>query len=160
VNTNFYYDPADAISKTWNVDKPEAIFHSEKVSAEDADGYLVSADGLFISEKMDGVKPNFGPSPFAAMMFNLGGLNPAKSKYHAIRSFPNNTDIVVDMAYDNPMITAQSGPDITDGRYVRVRMQHTLIEMPQNDFKPRLDDPRVGYFTENVTNLTTIPMLP
>jgi hypothetical protein len=160
VNTNFYYDPADAISKTWNVDKPEAIFHSEKVSAEDADGYLVSADGLFISEKMDGVKPNFGPSPFAAMMFNLGGLNPAKSKYHAIRSFPNNTDIVVDMAYDNPMITAQSGPDITDGRYVRVRMQHTLIEMPQNDFKPRLDDPRVGYFTENVTNLTTISPTP
>ena len=160
VNTNFYYDPADAVSKTWNVDKPEAVFHVEKISGQDDDGYLVSADGLFISEKMDAVKPNFGPSPFAAMMFNLGGLNPAKSKYHAIRSFPNNTDIVVDMAYDNPMISAQSGPDITDGRYVRVRMQHTLIEMPQNDYKPRLDDPRVGYFTENVTNLTTISPTP
>ena len=160
VNTNFYYDPADAVSKTSNVDKPEAVFHVEKISAQDDDGFLVSADGLFISEKMDNVKPNFGPSPFAAMMFNLGGLNPAKSKYHAIRSFPNNTDIVVDLAYDNPNITAQSGPDITDGRYVRVRMQHTLIEMPQNDYKPRLDDPRVGYFTENVTNLTSISPTP
>lgn len=160
VNTNFYYDPSDAVSKTWNVDKPEAVFHSEKVAGEDADGYLVSADGLFISEKMDGVKPNFGPSPFAAMMFNLGGLNPAKSKYHTIRSFPNNTDIVVDMAYDNPSTIAQSGPDITDARYVRVRMQHSLIEMPQNDFKGRLDDPRVGYFSENVTNLTSISPTP
>lgn len=160
VNTNFYYDPKDAVSKTWNVDKPEAVFYSDKVGGEDADGYLINADGLFISEKMDGVKPNFGPSPFAAMMFNLGGLNPTKSKYYTIRSFPNNTDIVVDMAYDNPNITAQTGADITDGRYVRVRMQHTLIEMPQNDYKPRLDDPRVGYFTENVTNLTSISPTP
>ena len=36
------------------------------------------------------------------MFFNLGGLNPTKSKYAEIRSFPNNTDVVVDLAYDNP----------------------------------------------------------
>lgn len=160
LNTNFWYNKNDAVSKTANVDKPEAIFHAEKVSGEDGEGYLINADGLFISEKMDAVKPNFGPSPFAAMQFNLGSLNPAKSKYATIRSFPNNTDIVVDMAYDNPYTIASGGADITDARYVRVRIQHTLIEMPQNDYKPRYDDPRVGYFTETVTDLTSTSPTP
>ena len=32
VNTSFWYDPANAVSKTANVDKPEAVFLSEKVS--------------------------------------------------------------------------------------------------------------------------------
>jgi hypothetical protein len=35
-------------------------------------------------------------------------------------------------------------------------MQHTFIEMPDNDYRPRLDDPRVGYFSQEVNNLTSI----
>ncbi len=160
VNTRFWYDPANAVSKTAEVDKPEAVFLAEKVNAEDGDGYLINADGLFISEKLDGVKPLIPPGPFASMFFNLGSLNPAKSKYYEVRSFPNNTDVVVDLAYDNPAPFNSGGPDITDARYVRVRMQHSLIEMPQNDFRPRADDPRVGYFSQFVNNQTSISPVP
>ena len=32
--------------------------------------------------------------------------------------------------------------------------------MPDNDFSPRFDDPRVGYFTEQVTDLTSISVTP
>jgi hypothetical protein len=160
VNTSFWYDPSNEVSKSASVDKPEAVFLSEKVVSEDGDGYLVSADGLFISEKMDPVKPIVPPSPFAAQQFNLGQLNIAKSKYAEVRSFPDNTDVVVDMAYDNPMALVGGGADITDARYVRVRMQHSLIEMPKNDFQPRLDDPRVGYFMQQVTDQTSIKPVP
>ncbi|MBC7949782.1 MAG: zinc-dependent metalloprotease [Chitinophagaceae bacterium] len=160
VNTSFWYDPMNAVSKTSTVDKPEAVFLAEKVVGEDGDGYLISADGLFISEKMDPVKPIFPPGPLAATTFNLGALNTAKSKYHQVRSFPDNTDIVVDMAYDNPNAIVGGGPDITDARYVRVRMQHSLIEMPKNDFRARRDDPRVGYFMQQVTDQTSITPVP
>lgn len=159
VNTRFWYDSLNAVSKTARVDKPEAVFYADKIAAEDSTGYLINADGLFISEKLDPVKPIF-TGPYAAQVFNLGALNPAKSRYYTIRSFPNNTDVVVDMAYDNPMATVDGGPDITDDRYVRVRMQHSLIEMPKNDFRPRLDDPRVGYFSEQVTDQTSISPVP
>ncbi len=160
VNTDFYYDKNNAISKTANVDKAEAVFYADKFSVEDSLGYLVSGDGLFISEKLDPVKPaSMGPNPFAQMMFGLGQLNSAKSKYNTIRSFPNNTDVVVDMAYDNPGAIVGS-PDITDPRYVRVRMQHSFIEMPNNNFKPRKDDQRVGYFMEPVTNMTSTSPVP
>jgi hypothetical protein len=160
VNNSFYYNPENPVSKTKNVDKPEAIFSSEKISAEDSSGYLVNADPLFISERMDPVKPVSQPVIFGAARFNLGNLNPAKSKYYTIRSFPNNTDIVVDLAYDNPNAFVSGGADITDPRYVRVRIQHSLIEMPQNNFKPRRDDPRVGYFTQQVTDQTSISAVP
>jgi hypothetical protein len=156
VNTGFYYDKNNPVSKTAEVDKPEAIFYNDKYSVEDADGYLVNVDALFLSEKLDPVKPIFAPSPNALFTFNLGGLNPTKSKYADLRSFPANTDVVVDLSYDNPTTLAQGGPDITDARYVRVRMQHSFIEMPKNDFRPRRDDPRVGYFTQQRNDQTSI----
>lgn len=160
VNTAFYYDSTNAVSKSKNVDKPEAIVLSEKVAAEDSVGYLIAADGLFLSEKLDPVKPVTPPSFFSMPSFGLGSLNPTKSRYASVRSFPSNTDVLVDLAYDNPMAFVSGGPDITDARYVRVRMQHSLMEMPRNDFKPRADDPRVGYFNQTVNDQTSISAVP
>lgn len=159
VNTSFYYDAANPISKTKDVDKPEAVFYAEKTNAEDEGGYLINADALFISEKLDPVKPTAIPGQ-PNFGFTLGGLNPTKSKYSTIRSFPDNTDIVVDMAYDNPNAFNPGGADITDARYVRVRMQHSLIAMPENSFRGRRDDPKVGYFMEQKTNQTSISPVP
>ncbi|MDP9230736.1 MAG: Matrixin, partial [Bacteroidota bacterium] len=122
VNTSFWYDKNNPVSKTADVDKPEAVFLAEKFVAEDSTGYLVNADGLFISEKMDPVKPIIPTSFFSSSVFNLGALNAAKSKYHQVRSFPNNTDVIVDLAYDNPNATVPGGADITDARYIRVCM--------------------------------------
>jgi hypothetical protein len=160
VNTAFYYDSNNPVSKTANVDKPEAVFYNDKFSIEDSLGYLVNVDALFLSEKMDPVKPAMMPSPMAAFTFNLGGLNPTKSKYANIRSFPNNTDVVVDLSYDNPNTLASGGPDVTDPRYVRVRMQHSFLEMPKNNFRSRRDDPRVGYFMQERNDQTSISPVP
>lgn len=160
VNTSFYYNKNNPVSKTANVDKPETIVLSEKITGEDSTGYLINADALFLSDKLDPVKPTMPPSAMSMYIFNLGMLNAQKSKYYNVRSFPDNTDVVVDLAYDNPNNIASSGPDITDGRYVRVRMQHSLIAMPENEYLPRRDDPRVGYFMEEVTDLTSISPVP
>jgi hypothetical protein len=160
VNTNFYYDKNNAVSKTAGVDIPEAIFLSEKVAAEDENGFLINADGLFLSEKMDPIKPAPSPGMPPGATFNMGNLNLAKSKVRKIRNFPKNTDVQVDLAYDNPAPSNAGGKDITDARYVTVCMQHTFIEMPQNDFRPRLDDPRIGYFGKEVNNQTSIDVVP
>jgi len=160
VNTSFYYDPTNAISRTKDVDKPEAVMSVERISGEDSTGFLINADGLFMTERLDPVKPISPPSFFSIPTFNLGGLNPMKSKYAAVRSFPNNSDIIVDLAYDNANAFVTSGPDITDARYVRVRMQHSFVAMPDNDFKPRRDDPRIGFFGHEVTDQTSMSATP
>ena len=160
VNTGLYYDKNNPVSKSAEVDKPEAIFFSDKYIIEDSLGYLVNGDGLFLSEKLDPVKPNMPPGPGSASIFNLGSLNQSKSKYAQLRSFSDNTDVVVDLSYDNPTVTANGGPDIADPRYVRVRMQHSFIAMPDNQFVPRKDDPRVGYFMTERDDLTSISPTP
>jgi hypothetical protein len=156
VNTNFWYDSTNAISKAANVDVPEAIFYSDKPAAEDSSGYLIAGDPLFLSEKLDPVRPVFPPGLPPTLVFNLGSLNSSKSKYDKIRSYPDNTDVTVDLAYENPVPFNGGGKDITDARYDRIRFQHSFLEMPKNDFRPRRDDPRIGYFSEEVDNLTTI----
>jgi hypothetical protein len=102
VNTNFWYDPNNAVSKAANVDVTEAVFYSAKIDGEDSTGFIVAGDALFISEKLDPVKPIISPGPAAVQVFNLGSLNAAKSGYKTVRSYPNNTDVVVELAYDNP----------------------------------------------------------
>lgn len=156
VNTNFWYDPANAVSKSANVDVTGAIFYSAKIDAEDSLGFIIPGDALFLSDKLDPIKPVIAPGPAASLVFNLGNLNTAKSGYKSVRSYPNNTDVIVELSYDNPAPINQGGKDITDARYNRISFQHSFIEMPQNDFHPRRDDPRVGYFTQEIDNLTSI----
>ncbi|MEP6846793.1 MAG: zinc-dependent metalloprotease [Panacibacter sp.] len=154
-NTNFYYDPANAVSKAADVDVSDAVFYADKIIAEDSTGYLVNADGLFISEKLDPVKPNFPPNVPPGVLFNVGNFVADKSGYEKIRSFPNNTDVIVSLAYDNPAPLNYGDKSITDARYVRVKMQHSFIAMPKNDYKPRFDDSRVGFFTQEQDDMTS-----
>jgi hypothetical protein len=156
VNTNFWYDANNAVSKAANVDVTEAVFYSTKIDAEDSLGFLIAGDALFLSDKLDPIKPVIPPGPAATQVFNLGNLNSAKSGYKSLRSFPNNTDVIVELAYDNPIPFNQGGKDITDARYNRIRFQHSFLDIPENDFHPRHDDPRVGYFTQEIENLTSI----
>ncbi|MBK9722522.1 MAG: zinc-dependent metalloprotease [Saprospiraceae bacterium] len=154
-NTNFYFDPNNPISKAANADVSDAIFYSEKVMAEDSLGFLINGDNLFLSEKLDPIRPFLPPTLPPGVVFNLGSLNKDKSRYIKLRSFPQNTDVVVNLAYENAAPINFGGRDITDARYVQVKMQHSFIEMPVNDYKPRMDDPRVGFFTQEVNNMTT-----
>src|SRR5436190_18848125 len=156
VNNSFYYDKNNAVSKAADVDVTGAVFYSDKVAAEDSSGYLVSGDGLFLSEKLDPIRPLIPPTIPPGTFFNLGTLNSAKSKYDKVRSFPNNTDVIVELAYDNPTPYNGGGKDITDARYNRIKFQHSFLEMPNSDYRPRRDDPRVGYFMQEVDNLTSI----
>jgi len=159
-NTNFYYDKANPVSKSADVDVSDAVFYSDKVAAQDSLGYLIAVDGLFLGDKLDPVKPVFPPTLPPGAVFNLGNLNTSKSKYQKIRSFPGNTDVVVELAYDNPVPLNGGGKDITDARYVRVKMHHSFLEVPKNDFRARRDDPRVGYFGSEVDNLTSLSPAP
>ncbi|CAN5632450.1 zinc-dependent metalloprotease [soil metagenome] len=155
-NTNYYFDSTNAVSKAAGVDVSDAIFFADKIVAEDSSGYLVNADGLFISEKLDPVKPNYPPNIPPGTVFNVGNLVADKSGYEKVRSFPKNTDIVVSLAYDNPAPQNYGDKSITDARYVRVKMQHSFIEMPVNNYKPRFDDPRVGFFTQQMDDMTSV----
>jgi hypothetical protein len=131
----------------------------EKIVAinEKTKEYLIDADELFLTEKLHQIKPSPSPmpSPFMGRMFTLGSLSKGKTRYENVRNYPENTDLIVRYVYDNPMPVVGGDDAVTDAHSVNILVQHSIIAMPENNFEPRYDDPRIGYFSEEVNDLTS-----
>jgi len=160
-NTAFYFDKNNAISKSSKANISDATVASVKILATDSKTgeYLIDANGLFLSETFTRVKgPRFpGQSPLA---FSLGRFDKNKSKINSIHNYPENTNVKTEYVYSNPTVLNGGGRDVTDGRNVSVKVFHTFMNMPKGSYQARYDDPRVGYFTTQVTNMTTTDVIP
>lgn len=156
-NPHFYFDPDNKLSKAQSANISSASLHVEKVKAksEEGDRYLISVDKLFKSEALDQVKPTGNPRQKPWERFRLGKLNGSKTRVSAVKNFPENTAVTVDYVYSNPApMNRGNWFDITDARNVQISLRHTILEMPENNFKPRFDDARVGYFLDYVNDMT------
>ncbi|MBG7612204.1 zinc-dependent metalloprotease [Polaribacter sp. BAL334] len=155
-NTAFYFDKNNAISKSAEANISDAVIASGKVLVADkkTGEYLIEADGLFLSETFTTIKrPRFpGASPFA---FSLGNFDKGKSKIEAIKNYPENTNIKTAYVYYNPSVMNGGSEAVTDGRSVTIKVFHTFMNMPADDYEPRMDDPRVGYFLSQTNDMTT-----
>lgn len=153
-NTRFYFDEESALSRSEdaNVNHPVLVSESIIVSSNDSSRFLLDADKIFLSENLQQLKRASRPG---SRGFKIGKLSKTKTKYQKLKNYPENTDLIVQYAYDNPVPISYGGLAVTDSRFINILVQHSLIEMPENNFEPRFDDPRVGYFTTNVNDMTT-----
>lgn len=155
-NTNFYFDKNNAISKASEANTSEGIVASGKIlMADDKKGeYLIDANGLFLSETFTRIKgPRFpGTSPFA---FSLGRFDKNKSKVNEIKNYPKNTNVKTEYVYSNPGVLNGGSNAIADGRNVSIKVFHTLMHMPEDGYKTRMDDPKVGYFLTQTNDMTS-----
>lgn len=159
-NTNYYFDEDNELSRAEDANISPAVIVSQEIEVHDEDEgiYVLSSDQIFLQEILDQIKPaSVGGSPLG---FDLGNLNSDRTMYRDIRSYPKNTDIVVDYGFNNPQPTSGGGRYVTDPRYVTITVQHSFIEMPENSFEPRFEDPRIGFFTEMVDDQTSISATP
>ena len=154
-NTNFFVDPNNALSKAADANLNTPILASLKVEAEDSSGVVISADALFLKEELQMVKPPTRPGRRSA----LGKLSKTKSKVVDVVNYPENTEVSVDYVYDTSSPNV-GGSQFVDGRVVTVGYRHALLPMPEDGFTPRADDPRIGFFTTNVDDLTGVTSTP
>ena len=155
-NTAFYFNTENAISKSSKANISDAVIASGKILAKDdkKGEYLIAADGLFLSETFTRIKgPRFpGQSPLA---FKLGSFNKEKSKINEIKNYPENTNVKTEYVYSNPGVLNGGGKAITDGRNVSIKVFHTFMNMPSDNYNTRMDDSRVGYFLTQTNNMTS-----
>ncbi len=153
-NTAYYFDPEHPLSRASHANISNAVVASEPIIASNDEGFLVSAGSLFLREAFMQVKPSSSGAESKAV---LGKLSELKTKFTRWGSYPRNTFFVVEYVYENPAPArsdedAKGIQDMADPRYVSIRVQHTLVAMPENDYQPRADDPRVGYFMTQLTD--------
>lgn len=160
-NTAFYFDQAHPLARASRANISHAVLASESIVAQDDEGYLISAGNLFLKEAMLQVKSSGSDSSKAV----LGKLSDSKTKFTDIRGYPDNSAFIVEYVYENPTPSwandgREEAAEVTDPRYVSIKVQHSLIKMPSNDFKPRFDDPRIGYFSTQINDMTTTEAVP
>jgi hypothetical protein len=151
-NTRYHFDENSALARASHANINEPIFHSSKIeiASEKEDTFLIKADGLFKSDDLAQLTFSFPPGQGPKNPFKIGSMSKDKTKIRSIKNFPKNTDIVVDYVFENKRPTNYGLPTTTDARFSNIQIQHTILEMPDNDYQPRYEDPRVGHFTTEV----------
>ena len=157
-NSSYYFDPKNPLSKSSKSNINEPLIISEEIIAynDDSTKFLIDADKIFLSESFQQVKSSYPPGYKG---FKLGSLSKSKTRYSSIKNYPENTDVIVDYVYENKYPNKRGSQAITDSRVVTVKIQHSLINLPKNDYKPRMDDPRIGYFHTQTNDMTSIDQI-
>jgi hypothetical protein len=156
INPSFWFDPESALSRAAQANLPPTVLAvAEIVDENDAGEIMVKVDPVFLSEALQQIKPAQDPEAEPGKTFVLGELSADKTALRELRAYPENVDLVVNYVYEDPAPLVSGSPALSDDRFVSIIMQHTLIAAPEEEFQPRLEDPRIGYFTDAVTDMTS-----
>ncbi|WP_284217189.1 zinc-dependent metalloprotease [Agaribacter marinus] len=152
----FYFDDNNAISKASEANTSESVLVSAEIKHEEDGKLAFSLQSLVKNEDLHRVAPMPFDDPKAdKKRFKLGKFSKDKSKITDVSNFPQNTHVVVDYVYENATPSVYGGEEIADQRYTTLSIQHAFVKSPENDFSPRRDDPRVGYFAQQFDDLTS-----
>lgn len=158
-NTSFTFDEDSALKRAEDANITRAPLAVSKIVAQSGAGknerFLIDFGAVVSSETLNQITPWVSPASKPGQQFSLGKLSKEKTRITKARNYPENTDVIVEYVFDNPQPKNYGNPSITDARAVAVTMQHTFLALPEDEFKPRNDDFRVGFFTDQSTNLTS-----
>ena len=152
-NTNFYFDADNPLSRSQEANTSHAVISSNKILAEKDGKFLIDVNSLFLSETLSRVKPPKRPGA-SPNRFSLGSFDKGKSKVREINNYPENTNLKTEYVYKNPNVLNGGSEAVTDARYVSIQVFHSMMNMPEEGYEIRHDDPRVGYFLNFVNDMT------
>ena len=161
VLTNYYFDDDNPLSKSKGANISDSTFQVVDILAENEEEneYLIEITGLLLSETLTPILPIYSPEgPPPGFMW--GQLSPLKSRVTGVFNYEENTDFEVEYVIESAPSYEYESEDVADPRNVNINLRYSFIEMPKNDFEPRLANQSIGYFSERVTDLTSKDVTP
>ena len=161
VNTAFSLDETSALSKSSGANISNSVIQVFPINSmnKEENKFLINVSSFFISEALTPIKPIPNPD-YPPPDFMWGQLSVEKSRIKSTHNYPKNTDVEVEYVFENPPSTEYEEEDAADPRNISIFLRYSFIEMPENDFEPRQADMRIGYFTERITDLTSLDVTP
>jgi hypothetical protein len=157
----YKFDENSALARAADANISEAVLASIKIEKEENGKIAFNVDKLFLSEALHKVSPWVNPKDKdASKRFKLGKLDDKKSRITTQRPYPNNLDVVVDYVFTNAEPKVRGSSAVSDPRNVSIKVQHSFVALPSNNYQPRLDDARIGYFTNQFDNMTSADWAP
>ena len=167
-NTRFYFDPNSPLSRAADANAPDAVLAVMEIVAEDPElaasqstdttqsgAVLVKFSPVLLSENLVQIKPAKNPEVAPGSQLTLGKFSKERSKVARLASYPDNALVFTDLVYELAAPLVAGGDDVTDARAITASVQHSFIKTPDDDYQPRRDDYRVGFFSDRVTDLTS-----
>ena len=152
----FKFDENNPISRAKDANISEAVLATLKIVKEEKGQIALNVDKLFLSEALHKVSPWTNPDDkLAKKRFKLGKLNDKKSRILDKRAYDNNVDVVVDYVFNNANPSVLGSGAVSDPRSTSIKIQHSFVKLPQSDFTARIDDARIGYFTQQYDQMTS-----
>ncbi|HEY9543093.1 zinc-dependent metalloprotease [Prevotella sp.] len=125
-------DPESSLQASFNRNFTDPIWKSFKIKGTSADGdVLVDLSALFENDVKE-----LNPFSSGAKNSMSGSLIGDLTMITGVKSFPQNLQVRSQMGYTS------SGEPLT------VTMMRNIILLPETPMRPRLADPRIGYFDE------------
>ena len=157
----YKFDENSALARSADANISEAVLASIKIDKEEDGKIAFDVDKLFLSEALHKVSPWVNPDDKnAKKRFKLGKLDDKKSRIVNQRPYANNLDVIVDYVFSNANPSVRGSAAISDPRNVSIKVQHSFVALPKNDYQPRQDDARIGYFTNQFDNMTSADWAP
>jgi len=88
------------------------------------------------------VKAISGISAEMRDLYKVKGLDDSRSFITAMKSFPMNIEVIQDLTYN-----ASKPSMLEESESISIQMNQSMVLLPEVPMKPRLADPRVGWFT-------------
>ena len=151
-NTVFNYDDSNNISKSTLTNILESFVGRFEVKIEEEGRYLVNIDKLFLGEMLVGLTPPKEYAEYYSLI--LGRIDDKKTYISRVKNYPKNTSIEVTYGFFNPSPKG-SVDAVPDARYSSIVARHMFVEMPDDNYEPRVADQRIGYFSTKITDLST-----
>ncbi len=109
-----------------------------KVKNPDSTATVVDVTKFFSTD----VKAISGLPSFFRRTYKVRRLDASRSFINSIKSYPENIEVVQDFTFD-----ADTPPSNRSTNTITVRINQSMILLPEEPMMPRLFDKRVGYFT-------------
>ena len=162
VLTSYAFDEGTPLAKSKGTNMSDSTFKVLPIAGknEDEDEFLVNISSLLLSEDLTIIKPISSDDDYNSSRFNWGQVSPTKSRVLGVYNYEKNTDFEVEHVIESAPSYKYDGEDVADPRNVSIQVRYSFIEMPDNNFEPRIEDQSIGYFSDRVTNLSSKDVTP
>jgi len=106
--------------------------------SKDSSAIVVDVTKFYSSD----IKAISGLPSFFRKQYKVRGLDNSRSFINAMRSYPQNIEVIQDFTYNAAEPPSNSGTET-----ISVQMNQSMILLPEEPMQPRYFDERVGWFT-------------
>ncbi|MGH9861812.1 MAG: zinc-dependent metalloprotease, partial [Candidatus Acidiferrales bacterium] len=152
-NIRFRAQPGSPAARAVEKSFSDSVLSSGKIQSQphpERKSVLVDLGEILLTSDLHGV------GPYLKQVYKTGyQFDKENSGFVMVKSFPQNSELGAQVRFAGQEFPPDGSVTLTDARYLTLRLRYSLLEVPQNDYLPRLADDRVGYFVDQYMDFTS-----